>query len=198
MITTIAAALLAATAAQASTPAPTQPQANAAAGLWDPAIRLAAQREAMKALAFLDGTWRGGAQDDGGGGSFVQTERVGTLLEGSVRLVEGRGYDGAGKTMFNALGIISYDPVKRAYMMRSYAMGYAGDYPLTVRPDGFAWSHPAGPGASMRYTATVKDGVWREIGERVPDGAAPVKMFEMRLQRIGASDWPAGDAVAPR
>ena len=38
-----------------------------------------------------------------------------------------------------------------------YAMGYAGDYPLTVRPDGFSWSHPAGPGATTRYTATIRD-----------------------------------------
>jgi hypothetical protein len=82
--------------------------------------------------------------------------------------------------------------------MRSYAMGHAGDYRLIVRPDGFGWSHPAGPGATMRYTATVRDGEWHEIGERVTDGAPPSRVFEMRLRRIGASEWPEAGAVAPR
>lgn len=185
----LAAALLGAAAAL---PAAAQP------GPWDPAERAAAQREAMKALSFLDGAWRGDASASPAPGKLVQTERVGSLLGGTVRLVEGRGYDGAGKTVFNALGIISYDPVARGYSMRSYAMGYAGDYPLTVRADGFSWSHPMGPGASMRYAATVKDGEWHEVGERVAEGAQPVKTLEMRLRRVGPSAWPAGEAVPPR
>jgi hypothetical protein len=81
--------------------------------------------------------------------------------------------------------------------MRSYAMGYAGDYPLTVRPDGFSRSHPMGPGATLRHIATTEGDEWQEIGERIAGGAAPAKMFEMRLRRIGPADWPAGDAVPP-
>jgi hypothetical protein len=186
-------------AAPALGQAPSQPSAaQAAAGPWDPASRLAAQREAMQALAFLDGTWRGDASYEGRS-DFVQTERVGPLLGGTVKLVEGRGYGAGGETVFNALGVISYDPVGRTYSMRSYAMGYTGDFPLTVRPDGFSWSHPVGPGrATMRYTATVQGGEWHEIGERVTEGAAPVRVFEMRLRRIGTSDWPQTAAVAPR
>ena len=190
-------ALLAATAAPAQTvPQPTPEQA--AAGPWDPATRLAEQRRAMEALSFLDGAWRGGAEADQAGRGFVQTERVGLLLDGTVRLVEGRGYDAAGATVFNAFAIISYDPVRRAYSMRSYALGFAGDYPLTVRPDGFSWSHPAGPGVTMRYNATIRDGEWHEVGERVAGGSPPVRAFEMRLRRIGPIDWPRAGAVPPR
>lgn len=166
--------------------------------LYDPAARIAAQREAMQALAILDGLWRGPAQTAEADGEFVQTERVGPLLDGTIRLVEGRGYDAGGETVFNALGIITYDPVRRVYSMRSYAMGYASDYPLTVRPDGFSWSHPAGPGATIRYTATVRDGEWHEIGERIVGEAAPEPMLEMRLRRIGASEWPGAEAVPRR
>lgn len=192
--------LVVALAAPAAAQQSTQPTAEqAAAGPWDPPSRLAAQREAMQALAFLDGAWRGGAQaQEAGEGSFVQTERVGTLLGGTVRLVEGRGYDGRGETVFNALGIISYDPVRRVYSMRSYAMGYAGDYPLSVRPDGFSWSHPAEPGTTMRYTATIRGDEWHEIGERIVGDGTPVRMFEMRLRRIGQAEWPQGGAVPPR
>ncbi len=181
----------AASAQPGSTPDPS-------AGPWDPAARMAAQREAMKALAFLDGEWRGTARAEEFPGEMRHTERVGTLLDGTIRLVEGRAYDSAGKPRFNAVAIISYDPVKRTYSMRSHAMGYAGDYPLTVRPDGFSWSHPAGPGATVRYTATVKDGEWHEVGERVAAEAAPVKTVELRVSRIGSEGWPEKGAVSPR
>lgn len=183
----------------AAAPAAAQPTpAQAAAGPWDPPSRLAAQREAMEALAFLDGTWRGPARTSELDGELVQTERVGTLLGGTVRIVEGRGYDARGNTVFNAIGIISYDPVQRRYMIRSYAAGYHGDYPLEVRRDGFSWSHPAGPGATIRYNATVRDGEWHEVGERVVEGAPPARVIELRLRRIGDSDWPQAGAVAPR
>lgn len=198
MKTLILALSLSATAAAAQpADAPITPEA-AAAGPWDPAARLAAQREAMKALAFLDGEWRGTARAEEAAGEMRHTERVGTLLDGTIRLVEGRAYDSAGKTQFNAFAIISYDPVRRAYSMRSHAMGFAGDYPLTIRPDGFSWSHPAGPGAVVRYTATVKNGEWHEVGEWVAGNAAPVRTVELRVRRTGAGGWPQAGAVAPR
>jgi hypothetical protein len=167
-------------------------------GPWDPVERMAAQREAMKALAFLDGEWRGTARAEESPGEMAHTERVGTLLDGTVRLVEGRAYDSAGRTQFNAFAIISYDPVKRTYSMRSYAMGYAGDYPLTVRPDGFSWSHPAEPGTVVRYNATVRDGEWHEVGEKVAGNAPPVRTVELRVRRTGASAWPHAGMVSPR
>ena len=182
--------LLAAGTAVAQTPP--------AAGPWDPAARISAQREAMRALAFMDGAWRGRAEVDGGRRTVTHTERAGPLLDGSVRVVEGRSYDEAGQTVFNALGIISYDPVRRAYSIHSYAMGYAGDFPLEVQPNGYSWTQPMGPGTSIRYTATVRDGEWVEIGDRVAEGGAPVRTFEMRLRRIGDSRWPGDGAVAPR
>lgn len=186
----------AASAPPASTP-PAAPADEADLPLDTPS-RLDAQREAMAALAFMDGAWKGRADTGTPAGQLVQTERVGPLLDGTVKLVEGRGHDFTGKIMFNAFAIISYDPVKRSYAMRSYAMGYAGDFPLTVRADGFSWSHPAEPGVTIRYTATFKDGQWHETGERVEGNKPPVKAFEMRLRRIGPSAWPQAGEVALR
>jgi hypothetical protein len=187
--------LLLGSAAAAEPPAP---PSSASFVPHDPASRLAAQREAMKALAFMDGAWRGRAQTDAMPGGFIHTERAGPLLDGTVRLVEGRSYDEKGATRFNAFAIISYDPARRAYMMRSYAMGYAGDFPLTVRPDGYSWTQPAGPGAVVNYTATVDGAEWLEVGERVVNGGPPAKVFEMRVRRIGATPWPGAGAVGPR
>lgn len=164
----------------------------------DPAARIAAQREAMKPLAFMDGAWRGRAETDRHPEGFTHTERVGTLLDGTIRLVEGRSYDEKGGTRFNAFAVISYDPARRTYMMHSHAMGYVGDFPLTVRPDGYSWTQPAGPGASIRYEATVSGDEWREVGERVANGGAPQKVFEMRLRRVGRSAWPQDGAVGQR
>jgi hypothetical protein len=195
MKTLVLTLLLASAAAFAQPPAP---PAAASFVPHDPAQRLAAQREAMKALAFMDGTWRGRAQTDAMPAGFVHTERAGPLLDGTVKLIEGRSYDEKGATRFNAFAIISYDPARRSYSMRSHAMGYAGDFPLTVRPDGYSWTQPAGPGAVIRYTATVNGTEWTEVGERSAGDAPPKKVFEMRVRRIGATDWPGAGAVAPR
>ena len=128
---------------------------------------------------------------------IVQTERIGPLLGGTVKVIEGRGYEPDGKTTFNALGIISYDVTRRAYSMRSYAMGQSGDFPVTLTDDGFMWSIPAGP-MTIRYTAVVKDGKWTEVGDRVAPGKDPVRFFEMRLTRVGDGDWPGAGAIPPR
>lgn len=163
----------------------------------DPAALMAAQREAMASFAFMDGAWRGQATTtlpSGDKRTNVQTERVGPLLGGTVKVIEGRGYDADGRTTFNALGIISYDVARKAYAMRSYAMGFAGDFPVTRTADGFSWEIPAGP-VTIRYTAVVKDGSWTEVGDRVAPGADPVRFFEMRLTRIGDSEWPGGGAI---
>jgi hypothetical protein len=165
----------------------------------DPAARIAKQQAAIKALSWMDGVWRGPAVTTRPGGvkvTITQTERSGPLLGGAVHVVEGRGYNADGSTGFNALGIISYDPDKDAYSMRSYAMGQAGDFPLTLTPDGAVWTIPAGP-ATIRYTITAKDGVWREVGERVVEGQPPMAFFEMTLKRIGDSTWPAAGAIPP-
>jgi len=188
----LSALALTAILAVAATPALAQYPAN-------PAERLAKQQEAMKALSWMDGVWRGPAHTtlpDGRKVTVTQTERSGPLLGGSVHVVEGRGYNADGSTGFNALGIISYDPDTKAYSMRSYAMGRAGDFPMTLTPTGAVWTIPAGP-ATLRYTITAKDGTWHEVGERVVEGQPPVQFFEMTLKRVGDSSWPTAGAIPP-
>lgn len=158
-----------------------------------------AQRDAMASLAFLDGEWRGTATitSPQGRQTLVQTERVGPHLGGSIRVIEGRGYAPDGSTAFNALAVIAWDPNRNAYTFRSYAQGYHGDYPFEATEDGFRWQTPAGPGATIQYVATVKDGRWHEVGHYVREGQAPLPFIEMDLTRVGDTDWPAALAVAP-
>lgn len=166
----------------------------------DPAPLLAAQQEAMAPLAKLDGLWRGTAtmtSPTGGSRVITQTERVGPFLDGTVKVIEGRGYDATGKIAFNALAIVSFDPAKRAYNFRSYAQGHSGDFVFQPTTDGFIWEIPAGP-ITMRYTTTIKDDTWSEIGERIEPSKPPIKFIELKLQRIGDNDWPAAGAVAAK
>lgn len=157
------------------------------------------QREAIGRLAFLDGEWRGTAVISGPEGrqTLVQTERVGPMLGGSVRVIEGRGYAADGSTAFNAMAVIAWDQTLNAYSFRSYAQGYQGDYPFEVTEDGFRWQMPAGPGATIQYVTTVRDGRWREVGHYVREGQPPVPFIEMDLRRIGDTPWPAAGAVQP-
>jgi hypothetical protein len=171
-----------------------------AQGRPDAAAQIAAQREALAPLAFLDGVWRGPASNvspSGESQTITQTERVGPFLDGSVRVMEGRGYDASGKVAFNAFAIISYSPATRVYTMHSYAQGSVGDFVLQRNADGFAWDIPAGP-MTIRYTAVIKDGVWREVGDRLAPGKDPVRFFEMTLKRVGDTDWPAAGAISPK
>jgi hypothetical protein len=173
--------------------------APAAAQRPDPTATIAAQKEAMSKLAFMDGVWRGKASTvlpNGQQHEIIQTERVGPFLDGSLRLVEGRGYEVDGKVSFNAFAVMSYDVSKKAYSTQNYAMGQSGAFPVTLTPDGFIWEIAAGPAMTIRYTATVKNGTWHEVGDRIMQGKDPVRFFEMTLKRVSDSSWPAGGAIS--
>src|SRR6266850_1877942 len=123
-------------------------------GRPDPAL-IAAQREAMIPLAYMDGVWRGQAWtmlSSGEKHTITQTERIGPFLDGSVKVIEGRGYNPDGTVGFNAFGTISYNPATRVYTLHSYAQGYVGDFVLNRTADGYVWEIPAGP-MIIRYTA---------------------------------------------
>jgi hypothetical protein len=164
---------------------------------FDPAAALAAQRAALAPFAALDGVWRGPAwslREDGQRVALTQTERVGPFLDGAVRVIEGRGYAADGSVAFNAFAIISYNSASRAFSLRSYAQGRVGDFPVTPTADGYVWEIAAGP-MTIRYTVTLREGVWREVGDRILPGREPVRFMEMELRRLGDTPWPAGGAV---
>lgn len=163
----------------------------------DPHAALAQQKTALARLAFMDGVWRGPAYHIGENGvrhEIVQTERIGPLLDGTVKLIEGRGYNPDGSEGFNALAVLSFNTHKQAYNFRSYAMGNEGDFEFTPTADGFVWKVPAGP-MTIRYTAKFSGNTFNEVGDRVmPDGKT-VRFFEMNLKRVSDTTWPAEKPV---
>ena len=168
-----------------------------AQGRPDPAATIAAQEAAMAPLDMLDGVWRGSARitlPSGEKRTLTQTERVGPFLEGSVKVIEGRGYGPEGNLEFNAFATISFDPGTKSYRMHSYAQGSVGDFDLVPNAEGFAWTIPAGP-MTIHYTAVIKNGHWSEVGERLMPGKEPIRFFEADLDRVGSTDWPAAGAI---
>ncbi len=166
----------------------------------DPAALIAAQKEAMAALKPMQGVWRGPAwilAPTGEKRDSVQTERIGPFLDGTLTVIEGRGHDQDGKVIFNAFGIVSYNPASSSYSFRSYAQGMSGDFKFAPTADGYTWEIAAGP-ATIRYVAVIRDGVLKEVGDRLVPGQEPVRFFEMNLTRVGDTDWPAAGAIGPR
>jgi hypothetical protein len=176
------------------------PLAAPAQGFPDSAALLAAQRSAMAALASMDGVWRGPAWTllpSGEKREMTQTERIGPMLGGSIKVIEGRSYSADGSSGFNAFAIVAFDPASKRYTLHSHAQGHAGTFSLTPTATGYAWEIPAGP-ATIRYTVTITGNDWVEVGDRVMPDKEPQRFFEMRLKRIGDTTWPAGDPVAPK
>jgi hypothetical protein len=166
----------------------------------EPEKLIAAQRAKMAPLKAMDGVWRGPAwtlSPDGTKKHLTQTERIGPFLDGSVKVLEGRGYEPDGRVGFNAFGIVYYDLQKRAYGLRSFAQGRGGDFKFEPTADGYAWEVPF-PGGRVNYVATIRDGKLREVGHTTLEGRPPVQTFEMNLERVGDTDWPLGTPVAPK
>jgi hypothetical protein len=161
---------------------------------------MAEQKEALARLAYMDGIWRGPAWTllpSGEKHTITHTERIGPFLGGTVKVIEGRGYDPDGKVTFNSFGTISFQTETRTYNLHSHALGHVGDFTLTLTPDGYQWEIPMGP-VKIRYTAVVKGGAWQEVGDRIQPGQPPTRIFEMNLRRVGDTSWPAADPVPPK
>lgn len=75
------------------------------------------------------------------------------FLGGTIKLIEGTGYEVEGAVGFNALATISYDPEGKTYAMHSYAQGRTADRPFLLLDDGFEWELAYQPCARPRRTA---------------------------------------------
>src|SRR5262245_57653451 len=108
----------------------------------------AANREAMKKVAFLAGKWAGEAKVQTGKGAvktIQQTEDIRFRLNGVVLLIEGTGIgklpdsDKEG-VVFGSLATLSYDTESKKFLLRAYTMdGNMVDPEVTVSESGVVW-----------------------------------------------------------
>ena len=164
---------------------------------------LSAQKTALDNFAgwMARGVGRPLRKGPGGEHRVTQTERIGPMLGGTVRVIEGKGFNpGRQRRLQRLCGRCHGTTQKQAYNFRSYAQGRSGDFVIRPTADGYIWKIPAGP-VTIRYTATLKDGTWTEIGERIAPGQPPLQFFEMHLRRVGDSslaEWRRHDAKLAR
>ena len=148
-----------------------------------------AVKQAMADVSVMVGEWSGEGwhlEPDGNKSISKVDENLVWKLDKTVILVEGIGRDADGKVVHNALGVISYDPFAKKYNMRSFlSSGLSTDAAFeVVKPNKeFRWWFKDKRGGTIRYSITLENGVWTEIGEYSKDGDNWGKFFEMNLKK---------------
>ena len=142
-------------------------------------------QNAMKKLSFLAGDWQGSGWamgPDGQKHSFNQTETIRPGLDGVIMTVEGIGMTN-GSNVHHAFAVISADIENKNYNFQSFLFnGRGGNFTGTMPNDStFVWEIP-NPNAPMKYTITVSDGTWKEIGE-MKRADKWTQFFEMTLSK---------------
>jgi len=166
-----------------------------------PKVLLDQEAAALAPLAWMNGRWAGEAWTAGPDGrhKLLHTERAGPMLDGSVKVVEGKAFELDGKPAnFNAFAIIAYDSATKTFSFQSHAQGHAGTFPFTITADGYQWTNTMGP-VTLTYTAHHEGDTWHEVGMLTRPGAPPMQIFEMTVHRVGDTDWPVvGQMTAPK
>lgn len=147
-----------------------------------------AQKEALKKLSFMVGTWDGDGWVEMAGhkSTFQGTETILEKCEGALLSLEGNHYVMAGDRkipIHNAFGFIRFDDKTGKYYMRSHlANGLEMEYEFTPKADGYVWSQTSPSWGDVTYTAVFKDGDWLEYGETSKDGKVS-RVYEMHMKR---------------
>lgn len=147
-------------------------------------------KQKIAALDLMVGTWEGTGYlftPQGKEASEV-TEKIQYKLDGTVIMAEGKGVitleDGTKQTVHDALGILSYNSFTKQYQMNSFiSKGMSTQAKFEIKDaNNMVWWIEAGP-STIRYSLTIKDGTWTEIGERSMDGEQWQQFFEMKLKK---------------
>ncbi|MGE0000545.1 MAG: hypothetical protein AB7F50_07485 [Fimbriimonadaceae bacterium] len=156
----------------------------------------AAQREAIKKLDFLVGSWKGKGWVEVGGQKreFDSTESVAMKAGGTVLQIEGRhtmDVRGHQFVIHDAYGVVTFDPAVKVYKFwAQLASGQSQTYSFIVGDTTFSWHVDGTPMGDVDYTMTLtSDGRWLEKGMvRQPDGTLK-QVFELDLAKTnGARD----------
>lgn len=146
--------------------------------------------EAIQKIAFINGNWEGSGWIQMGPErhTFTQKETIATKVNGTVIQIDGLGLDEKDPniTVHQAFAIISYDITKSQYLMKAFRGDGAqidADFKL-LDSQTIEWGFTHPMAGKMRYTITVKNNTWVEVGEMSRDGGKTwTKFFEMTLTK---------------
>lgn len=145
-----------------------------------------AQVAAMKKLSGMIGTWSGSGWTQLGPNDRREstvTESIQPKLDGLLLVIDGVGKNSTGQIVHQALGVMSYDPDKSGYKFAAYTKeGRSVIADANFEGNNFIWGFDTSRG-SIRYTVTLTENEWIEVGERSADKTTWQKFFEMKLKR---------------
>jgi hypothetical protein len=128
-------------------------------------------KSAMDKLAVLEGEWQGSGwiQQQGPRLEFTQHEKVERKLNGTLLLIEGKGFEND-SLAFNAMAMASFDEKANRYRFNSFL--YDGKY---TQAEGwfdeagiFHWQFGVPGGGTVRYSITATEHKWLEKGAYQP------------------------------
>ena len=146
--------------------------------------------DALQKISFLTGSWKGtgwmqmGPQKH----SFNQTESIVSKVNGTLIQIDGQGKDQQNPdiVVHQAFSIISYDVKNAKYLMKAFrGDGEQIDAEVKLIDDyTFQWSFSNPMAGQIKFTITVQNNKWTEIGEMSRDkGTTWNKYFEMVLDK---------------
>ncbi len=150
------------------------------------------QRDAMKRLNFLIGEWSGEASVLRDPGLFVnlsQREVAEFKLDGLVLMIEAFGRTKPdGKVALQALGLITFDDLARAYQMRAYNDGRWLETDIKLLDDGksLSWGFTLGDMSTKSVLRINEKGEWTELTELTIGTRPPQKFMELAVRRISS------------
>jgi hypothetical protein len=149
---------------------------------------LTKQREAMRKLDFLIGSWSGEAHLQRGGEliTVAQTEEAYYKLDRLILAIEGTGKTQAdNQPSLLALGIISFDDATGTYRIRAWNDGRFLESEVKLLEDGksLRWGFGAGDIRSNSLLQIDKDGQWTEKAELTVGSQPPRKLMDLTVRR---------------
>lgn len=153
-----------------------------------------AQRDAMKKLDFLVGTWKGESWIEmmpGQRSTAHGTETIQSKLDGLLLSIDGlhmgkRNGTGPDVVIHNAFAIVYYDLARQQYRFEGFTTrGNRVECEAMVSENQLTWSMKIPNFGDVKYTIKLDEkGHWFEIGEVSADGKEWRKFFEMTLERV--------------
>jgi len=147
-------------------------------------------------LKVFDGIWVGTAEavaPDGTTHRFEQMERIGPMLAGEIRVMEGKARDPKGKTLHNAFTVFSV--TKDGIEMRSWTPGRAGSRIIELTKEGYNWRTSIGGlgdhGLQDLDSGRSLERDWRASSARqgtrscIPDDPSPLERHRLAACQLG-------------
>jgi len=149
-------------------------------------------KKAIGKFDFMIGKWEGvgwAYTSDGVKEHSKIKEDIRHDLDSTIIVIKGKGMsekDGQKVKTHHALGVLSYDSFRQKITLNSWIhKGMSTVAHVDYKAEGsFVWWFEVEGTMTMRYTVSVENNHWKEIGEMSTDNVNWRQFFEMNLMKV--------------